>query len=336
MGSPASRPASRPAETTWIEIAPDAPALELADAVREGLARPPRSLPSQFFYDAEGSRLFEQICDLPEYYLTRAEAEILEVHAGALAARLPGIRTLVELGSGSAVKTEHLLHAFGRQPGSLCYAPIDVSRSALEESVERLEAAHPEIEILPAVAEYEAGLAELARLDLGPKLILWLGSSIGNLSKPDAATFLSHVRAMMSDDDRMLVGVDLRKDRAVLEAAYDDAAGVTARFDLNLLARINRELGSTFDLDAFRHVVEYDEASGSVRSFLESQRDQAVEIRDLDLALRFTAGERIHTEDSYKYGIGEIDALADAAGLDVEQRLFDRARRFTLNLFAAR
>ena len=323
---------SRVAETLWIELDPDAPWLELGDAVRSGLADDPKTLPSQFFYDAEGSRLFEQICDLPEYYLTRAEAEILADHAEPMADRLAHVETIVELGSGSAVKTEHLLRAFGRREARLRYAPIDVSRSALEESIERIEAAHPEIELRPAVAEYEAGLACLAELDLGPTLTLWLGSSIGNLTKPAAARFLRDVRANMRPEDRLLVGIDLRKDRATLEAAYNDEAGVTARFDLNLLARINRELGADFDLERFRHRVRYDEESGSVMSFLESEVAHTVRIPELDLAVDFDAGERIHTEDSHKYGVDEIDALAEQAGFALEHRYFDRARRFTLNL----
>ncbi len=325
----------RQSDTQWIELDPETAHQGFADAVRRGLGAADKSLPSQFFYDEEGSKLFEAICDLPEYYLTRAEAEILETHAPGLARDLPDIRTVVELGSGSAVKTETLLRAFRETTDELVYAPIDVSRSALEESVDRLERTHPSLEIRPAVAHYEAGLEELASLELGPALILWLGSSIGNLDKRAAARFLADVSGTMDSQDRLLVGIDLRKERAVLEAAYDDAAGVTARFDLNLLARINRELGGEFALDRFEHVVHYDEASGAVQSYLESRGDQVVPIRDLDLEVGFADGERIHTENSHKYGFDEIDALAGEAGLALEWRALDRAERFSLNLFQA-
>lgn len=319
-------------ETRWIEIDPSASQIDFGDAVRDGLGSDPKTLPSQFFYDAEGSRLFEAICDLPEYYLTRAESEILEAAAGQLAAQLPEVGVVVELGSGSAVKTEHLIRAFEADGRLLCYAPIDVSHSALEESVERLERRHPELSIVAACAEYEAGLAEVRSLDLGPRLLLWLGSSIGNLERPAAAEFLSSVGENMAREDHLLVGIDLRKDREVLERAYDDAQGLTARFDLNLLARINRELGGDFELDRFRHRVHYDEASGSVRSFLESAETQRVRIRDLALELSFEAGERIHTEDSHKYSLDEIDGLAQEAGFELVRRDFDSARRFSLNL----
>ncbi len=321
--------------TRWIESASDRARLDFGLAVRSGLCASPKTLPSQFFYDARGSRLFEAICDLPEYYLTRAETEILERAAPDLATHLPGIRTLVELGSGSAIKTEILIRAFEADRRPLAYVPIDVSRTALEASVARLEARHPTLEIRPAVAEYERGLAEIRGLGLGPKLILWLGSSIGNLEREAAGAFLERVRKAMQNEDRLLVGIDLRKDRATLEAAYDDAAGVTADFDLNLLARINRELDGRFELDCFRHVAEYDQASGSVRSFLESRRAQDVRIEGLDLTVSFERGERIHTEDSFKYSLEEIGALARASGLALEQQAFDRARRYTLNLFAA-
>jgi dimethylhistidine N-methyltransferase len=319
--------------TRWIESDADAPQTEFADAVRIGLDRRSKFLPSQFFYDDEGSRLFEEICELPEYYLTRAETEILESHATRLAAHLPIIETLVELGSGSAIKTERLLHAFEEDGRALRYVPIDVSASALEASVARLEEGHPNLEILPVLAEYEAGLEAIQQLDLGPMLTIWLGSSIGNLDRESAGTFLARHSETMADEDRLLIGIDLRKEPQVLERAYDDSQGITARFDMNLLARINRELNGRFDLSRFRHRVRYDEASGSVQSFLESQCDQRVRIDDLDLEVRLVDGERIHTEDSLKYSPEEIDALAASAGLRLDHRALDEQGRFSLNLF---
>ena len=243
--------------TSWIDLEEEATRLDFAEAVRTGLGTDPKALPSQFFYDEEGSRLFEEICALREYYLTRAETKILEGAAPDLARRLPETRALIELGSGSAVKTEVLLRAFESEEREICYAPIDVSRSALEESVMRLEERHPQLEIVAAVAEYESGLAEIKARNLAPSLTLWLGSSIGNLKRQPATRFLGQVRDSMGEEDRLLVGMDLRKERQVLEDAYDD---------------------------------------------------------------------------SHKYSLAEIDALAEDAGFELEDRYQDAAGRFSLNL----
>lgn len=333
MEATAERAPSTSPETRWLEEPSSVQPESLADAVLRGLSSSPKEIPSRFFYDATGSMLFEEICELPEYYLTRAETEILENSATDLAERLPWVTTLVELGSGSATKTEHLLRAF-EADRDLRYAPIDVSRAALEDSVSRLEDRHPEIEIWAAVAEYESGLAALQSHHLGPQLLLWLGSSIGNLRRPAAARFLERRRSEMSPDDRLLVGIDLRKEPDVLERAYDDSRGITARFDLNLLTRINRELEADFDLDRFAHRVHYDETLGSVQSFLESQERQTVRVAEIDAEIVFEAGERIHTEDSYKYSLDEIDELARTTDFRVEHRYLDEAERFSLNLFA--
>ena len=325
----------------WLDGGRATPPPSLADAVRSGLLTRPKTFPSHFFYDAQGSKLFESICDLPEYYLTRAETRILENAAKPIAESLPEIATLVELGSGSAVKTELLLQSFGTNR-ALRYVPIDVSRSALEDSVERIAQAHPDLAIWPTVAEYEGGLTALEALDLGPRLFLWLGSSIGNLRPAAAATFLRRCREKMHSEDLFLVGIDLRKQRERLEAAYNDAQGITAAFNLNLLERLNRELGADFDLSRFEHRVHYDEKSGSVQSFLESRVAQTVSVGALDLDLAFEAGERIHTEDSFKYSTDEIDELAASAGFRVRQQFFDERagpageppeRVFCLSLF---
>ncbi|HWP35288.1 MAG TPA: L-histidine N(alpha)-methyltransferase [Thermodesulfobacteriota bacterium] len=296
--------------------------------VAAGLTRTPKRLPCRYFYDREGSLLFEEICRLPEYYLPRAEREILERRAPEIAALLPAGAALVELGSGSATKTRLLIEALLRRQGKLRYVPVDISRSVLEESARALLADHPRLAITAIAAEYEEGLEVLRRTPLGPKLLLWLGSNIGNLERPEAAAFLRRLRDLMAPADRLLVGVDLRKDRAVLERAYDDAQGVTARFNLNLLARINRELGGRFDLDAFRHRAVYDEAAGRVEMYLVSTRPQRVAIERLGLEVPFAAGEAIHTENSYKYAPDEIEALAAAAGLRLERLWLDDGQRF--------
>ena len=305
----------------------------LASAVRAGLTAKPKRLPCRFFYDREGSRFFEAICELPEYYLTRAELEILAGHVAEVVTRFPCGATLIELGSGSAAKTRLLIGRFLDRDGRLRYIPVDISRTMLEASARALLDDFPRLEILAVAGEYQEALAHLPA-DVGrPKLILWLGSNIGNLDRPEAVEFLRRLRDLTASEDRLLVGIDLRKDRRVLEAAYDDAQGVTAQFNRNILARINRELGGEFDLRLFRHRARYDEDAGRIEMYLVSEVPQTVRITSLDLAVRFEAGEAIHTENSYKYSLGEIDETAAAAGLRVECQWLDRERRFSLNLF---
>lgn len=321
---------------TLLAVEEDVHRAEFARDVQIGLTASPKYLSCHYFYDREGSELFEQICELPEYYLTRAEREILQARAAEIAAQFQQPITLVELGSGSAAKTRLLIEAFlSRQP-TLCYLPVDISRSALEESSELLLKEYPTLEIIAIAGEYHIGLRQLRTVATGPKLVLWLGSNIGNLERAEAAQFLQRVRDTMSSSDRVLVGIDLRKDRAVLESAYDDAHGVTARFNLNLLARINRELGAQFDLQAFRHRAVYNDDLGRIEMYLVSTRAQQVFVEGLGLSLSFAAGEAIHTENSYKYSLVEIEALARAAGLRLERQWFDAERRFSENLFASK
>jgi dimethylhistidine N-methyltransferase len=302
--------------------------------VRAGLTGRPKRLDCCYFYDQDGSQLFDEICRLPEYYLTRAERAILSEHADEVVGRFAGPVTLVELGSGSAAKTRLLIEALLRRQPELCYVPVDICRTVLEDSAAELLRDYPSLEILAVAGEYQEGLRHL-RADAGrPKLVLWLGSNVGNFDRPAAAAFLRQVRQTLAAHDRMLVGIDLRKDRAVLERAYDDARGVTAQFNLNLLARINRELGGDFDLDRFRHRAVYDEEAGRVEMYLDSACDQEVTIGRLGLTVAFAAGEAVHTENSYKYSSAEIEALAAAAGLGVERQWLDGEGRFSVNLLA--
>ncbi len=309
----------------------------LARDVRTGLTAVPKRLPCCYFYDEEGSRLFDAICGLPEYYLPAAEREILEAHAGEVASQVRERPVLVELGSGSAAKTRLVIDALLRRHGAITYAPIDISQSALELSASALLEDYPALEIHAVAGDY---LDELRRPQVAaeppgpPRLILWLGSSIGNLDRSEAAAFLRRIRGTMDRRDRLLVGIDLRKDRAVVEPAYNDAEGVTARFNLNLLARINRELGGAFDLRAFHHRAIYDEDVGRIEMYLLSARDQAVAIEGLELTVPFGAGEAVHTENSYKYSLEEIDALAAAADLAVAAQWTDGGRRFSTTLLA--
>jgi dimethylhistidine N-methyltransferase len=302
--------------------------------VATGLRESPKTLSCRYFYDAEGSRLFEDICALPEYYLTRAEAAILRRHAADIAAAVPRETTLVELGSGNAAKTRLLIEAFLATRPQQQYVPVDICRPVLEESSQTLLRGYPGLEIVAIAAEYQEGLQQLATLVQGPRLILWLGSNIGNFTRIEATKFLTGVARTLTPADRLLVGIDLRKERTVLEAAYDDAQGVTARFNLNLLARINRELSGHFDLTRFRHRTVYNEAMGCVEMYLDSTCRQRVTIDTLELAVDFAEGEAVHTENSYKYSPVEIDALATTAGLTIERRWLDAESRFSLNLFA--
>jgi len=323
-----------PSRYTLLESDPHAQRASFAEAVAQGLGTDPKSLPCRFLYDAQGSDLFEEICRLPEYYLTRAEREILERRADEIAACAGPCEELVELGSGSASKTRLLIEAFLRGGRRLRYVPIDISRSALAESAKSLLGDYPRLEIHAIAGEYERGLRHLRADADAPRMIMWLGSNIGNFDRADAARFLTHVRDAMREGDRLLVGIDLRKDRRSLERAYDDASGVTARFNLNLLARINRELGGRFELDAFRHEAIWRAREGRVELSLVSRRDQEIAIRALDLVVKLRKGERIHTEDSFKYSLKEIAEVAREAGLCVVTRWFDAAERFSLNLLA--
>ncbi len=301
--------------------------------VRNGLSGHSKSLLCIYFYDEDGSHLFEQICTLPEYYLTRAEEEILSTHASEIAALAPSPVQIVELGSGSSVKTRYLIEAFLATREGLTYRPVDISRKILTETADELHQAYPQLTVHPVVARYEQGLDDLSPEE-GSTLLLWLGSSIGNLERGEAATFLADLRRGMSSDDQMLIGIDLIKSSEVLEAAYNDSAGVTAAFNLNLLARINRELGGDFDLEQFHHQAVYNTRKGRIEMYLESRCKQTVRIAAPDMTVYLDAGERIHTEDSYKYDLEDIADLAKAAGVRLVNQWFDSQRRFSLNLFA--
>ena len=321
-----------------FHLVTSAPTATDADAAAElalGLTSKPKRISCQWFYDAAGSKLFERICALEEYYPTRAEAEILEAHAARIVELVGTDVTVVELGSGSAVKTDLLIDAFLREAPELTYVPVDLSPSAIEGSAQRLLDAHAGLTVIGLAAEYRFGLEWLAANTQREHLVLWLGSNIGNFERPAAVEFLRDVRRNLSPQGHLLLGVDLRKDRRVLEAAYDDPSGVTARFNLNALAHINRELGADFDLTAFAHVARYDEQLGRVTMHLRSLRPQRVHIAKLDLDIGFANDERIHTEDSFKYSPAEIDELATKSGFDVVERWTDSGERFALTLLKA-
>ncbi|HKP73448.1 MAG TPA: L-histidine N(alpha)-methyltransferase [Pyrinomonadaceae bacterium] len=310
-----------------------------AQDVARGLSATPKQLFPKYFYDELGSELFDAICLLPEYYLTRAENEILSRRSDEIInAAGDAPLALLELGSGSATKTRRVIEAIlKRQPG-LLYLPVDISASALEASARVLLQSYPALTIEAYASDYDTALARLrderdARAER--LLVLFLGSNIGNFDRDEAEAFLRRLRAVLRAGDALLVGADLKKDRAALEAAYDDALGITAAFNLNLLARLNREFDGDFDPRAFRHVAVYNEAAGRVELYLESKRAQVVSLPKLALEISFAAGERVHTENSYKYDTAELDRLAARTGFTCARRWTDGAGRFSSNLFAA-
>ncbi len=323
------------ARFSLIELDAKTHQASLAFEVHAGLAATPKRIPCRFFYDEVGSRIFEEICELPAYYLTRAETEILRHRAGAIARCFSEPVALVELGSGSSTKTRLLIEALLEHHGALSYFPVDISASMLEATALQLLDDYKRLEIRAIAAEYQDGLRRVRADTPEAKLIIWLGSSIGNLDRPGAARFLSGLRSNMNPGDRLLLGIDLRKNRETLESAYDDSSGVTARFNRNLLERINRELGGHFDPEAFDFRATYDEASGAVESHLLSRKDQLIGIDALDLRVRFGAGEAIHTESSYKYSPEEIESLTRSANFELLERWVDSNNRFSVNLFTA-
>jgi L-histidine N-alpha-methyltransferase len=306
--------------------------MSFAEDVRAGLTASPKKLLPKYFYDALGSSLFDAICLLPEYYLTRAEDEILDRHAREIVDAVGSPLDLVELGSGSAVKTRRIISAALERQPALNYKPIDISPSALKASSEALSREYPNIRVEGVVAEYLEGLRRISRNGAVRTMALFLGSNIGNFEPADAVTTLRAVRAVLDKGDALLLGADLRKDRAVLEAAYDDPLGVTAAFNLNVLERINRELGGSFDLKKFSHRARYDAKLGRVEMHLVSREAQTVPIAALSLQVRFERDESIHTESSYKYDRATLAKLADDTGFTLTNTWTDSAGLFSSNL----
>lgn len=308
-----------------------------ADDVRSGLTASPKVLYPKYFYDELGSRLFEAITALPEYYLTRAEAEILRRHGREIAASIPGPVRMVELGSGDGQKTRLLIEALLARQGELEYVPIDISESAVAASSRSLLVSYPDLSVAACVGDYHQVLEVLHREDdgTGHTLVLFLGSTLGNLDPGERIGLLRDVRSVLRPGESFLLGVDLKKSEDVLIPAYDDPLGVTAAFNLNLLVRINRELGGGFDLAAFRHRAIYNQEEGRIEMHLESRRAQTVPIRDLRIEVAFAEGETIHTESSHKFDLGQIAALAAATGFEIRRTWTDSAGRFASNLLVA-
>ena len=299
---------------------------DFATAVLDGLSKPGKSLPCRFFYDARGSELFEEITRLPEYYPTRTEAAILKANAVEMADGIPDGGVLVEFGSGSSLKTEILLK---RLPKLHAYVSIDVSESALRDAKQRLGRRFPKLDVRCVVGDFSKPTTLPRDLAGTHKTGFFPGSTIGNLKPSEAAHLLKVFRNVLSPGGRLIVGVDLKKDPRTLVQAYNDAAGVTAAFNLNLLVRINRELGGTFNLDSFRHEAIYNPREGRIEMHIESMRHQEVQV--LGRRIRFKAGERIHTENSYKYSIGQFQDLARSAGWAARRTWTDKNNLFSVH-----
>ncbi len=313
---------------------PDKSVASFAEDVVKGLSAAPKTLPPKYFYDQAGAKLFEEICELPEYYLTRTEHAILNHHADAIASFFDNDVTLVELGSGNSAKTRILIEAFLRRSANLHYLPIDLSKHILIETARSLLNDYHELEITAYIADYHLALEALKGRRMGTKLILFLGSNIGNFDPDEAEIFLRKTRATMNERDRLLVGIDLIKDKRILQPTYDDAQGVTARFNLNMLARINRELGGNFDLANFRHRAFLKESLSRIEMHLESTIRQTVTLRKLTRRFAFEKDETIHTENSYKFSMPQINELAHRSGFAVEKSWLDARKWFSVNLLA--
>ena len=300
----------------------------LLDDAREGLSRRPKALPPMHLYDAAGSRLFDAICDTPEYYPTRVEAALLEQVAGDVMSSVRP-RQLVDLGSGASRKTTTLLEAMHRL-GGCWYVPLDVSGSIVREAAAGLLAAYPWLHVHGMIGDYAHTLEALPAGS--PRLIAFLGGSIGNYTDAAAIPFLRQIGDALGREDALLLGADLVKDEAVLHAAYNDAQGLTAAFNKNLLTVLNRELDADFDLSTFDHVAFYDSEQARIEMHLRSTRRQTVRVGALDLEVEFEAGETLHTEISRKFTRGSIEYLLDGAGLKLDRWFTPADEYFSLSL----
>jgi L-histidine N-alpha-methyltransferase len=302
-----------------------------AEEVVEGLSSPNKTLPCKLFYDENGSALFEEITRLPEYYPTRTELEILRAKSREIAVAAGSPISIVELGAGTATKTEMLLRAIARRQIRVKFYPVDISPSALADAKKRLREELPGALVYPVIADFSDGFHFLQQIS-GRKLVLYLGSSIGNFDWNPAIAFLQRVREQLSAGDALLLGTDMVKSPKILVPAYDDAQGVTAQFNKNILRRINREFGANFDLDSFRHVAEWNPAQSRMEISLESVKPQIAKLSVTETVVRFRKGERIHTENSNKYTLEMVEQMLCVSGFKLEKTWFDKRKWFGLHL----
>jgi L-histidine N-alpha-methyltransferase len=316
-----------------VHLDADAAATMACD-VRAGLCAYPKELLPKYFYDERGSRLFERITELPEYYPTRAERQILNRRAGEILDVAGSPETLVELGSGSAAKTRHLLSAMRDCDSLGTYVPVDISEEITKRTAAELVDEYPGLDVRGLVCDFEQHLERIPDGD-GARMIAFLGGTIGNLYPRQRHAFLERIASLLGPGDHLLLGTDLIKDRTRLEAAYNDSAGVTAEFNKNVLAVLNNQLGADFDLDAFEHVARYDEEAERMDIRLRSLADQDVRIDDLDLEIGFAEDEEMRTEISTKFTRERIESVYAGAGLELRGWFTDEAGDYALSLAAA-
>ena len=304
-----------------------------ADEISNSLRSNQKSINPKFFYNEKGSHLFEKICTLPEYYLTNAEISILNQLDDKISPHLDGDFRLVELGSGSSTKTRILIQILERLQTYVEYIPIDISR-ILKTSSRILQSDFKRLNITGIIDEYESGLKFLKYYDTKKNLIIFLGSSFGNFDLEDGSKFLSKINSAMKKDDLFLIGLDLVKDKKILEYAYNDSDGVTAQFNLNILSRINSELGGNFDLQKFRHHAVYNEDQNKIEMYLRSIDRQTINIPQADLTLNLEKDELIHTENSQKFTISNIKQMSEKAGFEIKDMWYDEKQYFAMILLS--
>ncbi|OKH24627.1 L-histidine N(alpha)-methyltransferase [Chroogloeocystis siderophila] len=313
-----------------IDFTPQSNTVDGNDVI-QGLTQHSKSLPARYFYDDRGSQLFEQICALPEYYLTRTETAILQEYASEIA-QMTGACELVELGSGSSTKTRLLLDAYKQLDYPLHYLPIDVSGGILESSAKQLLADYPSLQVHALVSTYELALEKLMPSEFASRMICFIGSTLGNLSPAECDTFLAQITAALQPGEYFLLGVDLQKPKEILEAAYNDRQGVTAAFNLNMLQHLNTRFDGNFDLEQFEHWAFYNETQHQIEMHLRSRRSQTVRLRALDLTVEFAADETILTEISRKFNLNIIQQELAQQNLKPVQAWTDPQQWFGLIL----
>ena len=309
---------------------------KFAEDVREGLSTEPKFLQSKYFYDEKGDALFQKIMGLEEYYLTVSEYEIFNSRKQDILSKMAGdddMFDLIEFGAGDGYKTSVLIDYFLDNDIKFKYVPIDISPNALKLLTDSLTERFPKLKVLPICDDYFHALEELNKVDFNRKIILFLGSNIGNFRGENAIPFLKHLKADMRPNDQLLIGFDLKKDPETILKAYNDPLGVTASFNLNLLDRINRELDADFTVENFRHYPVYDPVSGEARSYLVSMKDQEVYIGYLSQAFQFRIWEPIFMEVSQKYDVADIRRLAELSGFKVKYNFMDRKKYYTDSLW---
>lgn len=324
-------PSAAPQARLKIDVLATESADQIAQEVVNGLTRQPKRLPPKYFYDDRGSELFEQITQLPEYYPTRTETAILQQRADAIAT-LTGPCELIELGSGSSTKTRILLDAYQHQGISLRYLPVDVSGGMLKITAERLLTEYPHLRIHGIASTYAPALAALPPQQQPARMIAFIGSTLGNLPPEECALFLTQVSSALSTGDYFLLGIDLQKDIATLEAAYNDAQGITAEFNLNMLHHLNWRFQGNFQPQQFRHVAYYNTTDHQIEIYIESLVDQAVHLQGLDLTVDFAAGERLHSEISRKFNLQGMATNLNRFGFNVVKSFTDDNQWFGLLL----